>query len=53
MRIRLADHEDLPKLMMLIMRVISLMLAAGNLQWDENYPNEAIFQRDINLEHFG
>ena len=25
------------------------MLAAGNLQWDESYPNEAIFQRDIRL----
>jgi ribosomal protein S18 acetylase RimI-like enzyme len=25
------------------------MLAAGNLQWDESYPNEKVFQRDIDL----
>jgi ribosomal protein S18 acetylase RimI-like enzyme len=49
MRIRLATHEDIPALMMLMRRVIPLMLAAGNLQWDENYPNEAVFQRDIDL----
>jgi ribosomal protein S18 acetylase RimI-like enzyme len=49
MQIRLADREDLPGLMMLVKRVVPLMLAAGNLQWDENYPNEAIFQHDIDL----
>ncbi len=26
-----------------------LMLASGNLQWDDNYPNEAVFRRDIDL----
>ncbi len=26
------------------------MRATGNLQWDERYPDEAIFQRDIDLE---
>jgi ribosomal protein S18 acetylase RimI-like enzyme len=25
------------------------MLASGNLQWDETYPNRAVFQRDIDL----
>jgi GNAT superfamily N-acetyltransferase len=49
MRIRLATREDLPALMELVRRVVPLMLAAGNLQWDETYPNEAVFQRDIGL----
>jgi ribosomal protein S18 acetylase RimI-like enzyme len=49
MQIRLAAHHDLPALMALMQRVVPLMLAAGNLQWDESYPNEAVFQRDIDL----
>jgi GNAT superfamily N-acetyltransferase len=49
MRIRLATREDLPALMELMRRVVPLMLAAGNLQWDETYPNETVFQRDIDL----
>ena len=47
MRIRLAIREDLPALMALMRRVVPLMRAMGNLQWDENYPSEAVFQRDI------
>ena len=50
MHIRLATPNDLPALMSLVQRVVPIMLAAGNLQWDESYPNEAIFQRDIRLE---
>jgi ribosomal protein S18 acetylase RimI-like enzyme len=49
MRIRRATLEDLPALMALMRRVVPLMLAAGNLQWDETYPDEAVFQRDIGL----
>ena len=49
MRIRLATCDDLPALMALMRRVVPLMRLAGNLQWDENYPNEAVFQRDIDL----
>lgn len=49
MRMRLATPEDLPALMALMQRVVPLMRAAGNLQWDESYPNEAVFQRDIDL----
>jgi ribosomal protein S18 acetylase RimI-like enzyme len=49
MRIRLATHDDLPALMALMQRVVPAMLASGNLQWDDSYPNEAVFQRDINL----
>jgi ribosomal protein S18 acetylase RimI-like enzyme len=49
MRIRLATENDLPALMELLRRVVPLMRAAGNLQWDQNYPNETVFQRDIDL----
>jgi ribosomal protein S18 acetylase RimI-like enzyme len=49
MRIRLATHDDLPALMALMQRVVPAMLASGNLQWDSSYPNDAVFQRDINL----
>jgi ribosomal protein S18 acetylase RimI-like enzyme len=50
MRIRLAVDEDLPALMRLVQRVVPLMRATGNLQWDENYPDEAVFRRDIDLK---
>ena len=50
MRIRLATQYDLPALMALVRRVVPLMLATGNRQWDEGYPNESVFERDIALE---
>jgi ribosomal protein S18 acetylase RimI-like enzyme len=49
MRIRLATEDDLPALMELLRRVVPLMRASGNLQWDDSYPNEAVFRRDIDL----
>lgn len=49
MRIRLATQYDLPMLMALVRRVVPLMLATGNRQWDEGYPNESVFERDIAL----
>jgi ribosomal protein S18 acetylase RimI-like enzyme len=45
--IRLATHSDLPALMALVRRVVPLMRASGNLQWDDHYPNEQVFERDI------
>jgi ribosomal protein S18 acetylase RimI-like enzyme len=50
MQIRLAIDEDLGALMALLRRVVPLMRVAGNLQWDENYPNETVLQRDIDLK---
>src|SRR3984885_8688125 len=50
MRIRLAAHDALPALMLLVRRVVPLMREAGNLQWDENYPDEDVFRRDIDLK---
>jgi ribosomal protein S18 acetylase RimI-like enzyme len=49
-RIRLDTGDDLPALMGLLRRVVPLMRATGNLQWDETYPNESVFQRDIDLD---
>jgi ribosomal protein S18 acetylase RimI-like enzyme len=49
MQILLATQHDLPALMSLVRRVVPLMRATGNLQWDETYPNDAVFQRDIDL----
>ena len=35
--------------MALVRRVVPLMRASGNLQWDDNYPNAAAFHRDVEL----
>jgi ribosomal protein S18 acetylase RimI-like enzyme len=50
MQIRLATQYDLPALMALVRRVVPLMLATGNRQWDEGYPNESVFERDLALD---
>ncbi|GAB3545130.1 GNAT family N-acetyltransferase [Spirosoma fluminis] len=47
MRIRLAIPADLPALLNLVHRVVPLMHQAGNFQWDDYYPNEAVFSEDI------
>ena len=47
MLLRQATLSDIPALMSLVRRVVPLMRAAGNLQWDDHYPNEHIFERDI------
>jgi len=48
MQIRRAVMEDIASLMSLVKRVVPLMRAAGNLQWDESYPNAEVFANDIN-----
>jgi N-acetylglutamate synthase-like GNAT family acetyltransferase len=47
MHIRLATQDDVPALMALLRKFVPLMRAAGNLQWDETYPNETVFGKDI------
>lgn len=47
MWIRLAVPEDVAGVMGLLRRVVPLMQAAGNQQWDESYPNAAVFESDI------
>jgi GNAT superfamily N-acetyltransferase len=45
--VRLAKAGDLLALMALVRRVVPLMQADGNLQWDDEYPNPQVFGRDI------
>jgi len=47
MHIRQATTEDLDAIMQLVRRVVPLMRASGNLQWDDAYPNHDVFTRDI------
>jgi ribosomal protein S18 acetylase RimI-like enzyme len=47
MSIRLAVREDVAAVTGLLRRVVPVMLAAGNLQWDEGYPNAAVFELDV------
>ncbi|MBW3130789.1 GNAT family N-acetyltransferase [Hymenobacter profundi] len=51
LQLRLATLNDIPTILTLISRVVPLMNAAGNFQWEASYPNEAVFQRDIARHH--
>jgi ribosomal protein S18 acetylase RimI-like enzyme len=50
MQIRRAKMEDVAAIMALVRRVVPLMRASGNLQWDDAYPNDAVFQKDVEQE---
>jgi GNAT superfamily N-acetyltransferase len=47
MKIRLATLPDVPGIMQVIKEVVPGMIAAGNFQWDDTYPNAAVFEDDI------
>jgi len=47
MLIRLATLNDIPQIIQLITEVVPVMITSGNLQWDNNYPNIAVFTNDI------
>ncbi|WPU97268.1 GNAT family N-acetyltransferase [Mucilaginibacter sp. cycad4] len=49
MTIRLATLNDVSQILAFIADVIAVMKAAGNFQWDNDYPNKQAFSRDINL----
>lgn len=49
MVIRLGTLEDVAGVMGLVRRVVPLMRAMGNLQWDDAYPNDGVFARDVAL----
>ena len=49
MEMRLAVGEDVAGVMGVLRRVVPMMRAAGNLQWDDAYPNAEVFERDIEL----
>ncbi|MDB5150656.1 MAG: family N-acetyltransferase [Mucilaginibacter sp.] len=46
---RLATLNDIPQILALVAGVIPIMKAAGNFQWDHDYPNKQVFTEDINL----
>jgi ribosomal protein S18 acetylase RimI-like enzyme len=50
MNLRRATLGDVPAVMAVIHRVVPLMRAAGNLQWDDGYPNAEAFARDVAKE---
>ncbi|MBC6991902.1 GNAT family N-acetyltransferase [Hymenobacter sp. BT491] len=45
--VRRASTSDLPAILDIIRRVVPLMQAAGNFQWESSYPNETVFRQDI------
>jgi len=49
MLIKLATLNDIPQIMQLISRVVPIMIASGNYQWDNTYPNAEVFINDISL----
>src|SRR5689334_88658 len=49
MKIRPAIFSDVPGIMQVIADVVPDMIASGNFQWDDTYPNAAVFEEDIAL----
>ena len=49
MKLRRANEDDLDAVVQLVRRVVPLMQATGNQQWNEQYPNRAVFARDVEL----
>jgi GNAT superfamily N-acetyltransferase len=45
--VRLAEMNDLEKIIPIVSAVIQEMRVAGNDQWDENYPQKTDFRKDI------
>jgi ribosomal protein S18 acetylase RimI-like enzyme len=46
-QLRPGTLNDIPAILALIRKVVPLMRATGNLQWDDTYPNAEVFTRDI------
>ena len=49
MIIRRATLNDIQGIMLVIAEVVPVMIAAGNFQWDNSYPNAGVFETDISL----
>jgi GNAT superfamily N-acetyltransferase len=47
MRVRPGTSDDVAAVMALVRRVVPMMRATGNLQWDAEYPDAAVFERDV------
>ena len=50
MKIRLAIADDVPGIVAIVRRAVPLMRAAGNLQWDEAYPDAHVFLKDVAMQ---
>ncbi|MGI4741779.1 MAG: GNAT family N-acetyltransferase [Janthinobacterium lividum] len=51
LNIRRATVVDLPAIVALVRAVVPLMNASGNFQWTAEYPNAAVFEKDIARNH--
>ncbi|MCJ8210207.1 GNAT family N-acetyltransferase [Mucilaginibacter sp. RS28] len=51
MLIRLATTADITPILKVIAKVVPLMNAQGNYQWDNSYPNSQVFENDIEAGH--
>lgn len=49
--LRRAALADLPAILRLVAQVVPLMNATGNYQWTSEYPNQAVFEKDIAQHH--
>lgn len=49
--LRRATPDDLPAILALVQQVVPLMNAADNYQWTNEYPNKAVFAKDIERQH--
>jgi len=49
MQVRPGSREDVAAVMALVRRAVPLMQADGNFQWDAEYPNTGVFERDADL----
>ena len=47
MQLRQATQADIPAVLDVISRVVPPMLASGNRQWDDMYPNARVFENDV------
>ncbi len=47
--VRQAEMADVGAVMALVARSVPLMRAAGNLQWDDTYPNAEVFAEDVRV----
>jgi hypothetical protein len=50
MFIRPATLTDISAIMQVVTDVVPAMIAAGNYQWDNTYPNAEVFENDVALK---
>jgi len=50
MIVRLGNLGDIEPVMQLVKEIVPVMRASGNFQWDDVYPNPAVFENDVALK---